>query len=173
MWCAWLMQTPLFVRVLTDSGHTALTTGLHASDAFTVRRCQMLLASARGDTAPHIAHALSCRDQTVRNAIHAFNRSGLDALTAGSSRPHRITPAFDAAAAAPLRALLHRSPRELGTPTSLWTLDLLAEVSVSEDIIPVRVRAGDPCGLGTRLWGRGVVESGGTTGAGELDTQGR
>jgi len=38
-----------------------------------------------------------------------------------------------------LRALLHRSPRDFGKPTSLWTLDVVAEVSVAEDIVPTRV----------------------------------
>jgi transposase len=77
--------------------------------------------------------------QTVRNAIHAFNQSGLAALTEGSSRPHRITAAFDALAAERLRALVHQSPRAFNQPTSLWTLDLLAEVCLREGITEARV----------------------------------
>jgi transposase len=133
------MQAPLFVRSLTDTERTALTAGLHSSSAFTLRRCQILLASARQEHVPAIAHALGCNTQTVRNAIHAFNRSGLDALTEGSSRPHRLAAAFDAAAAARLRALLHQSPRAFGKPTSLWTLDLAAEVCADEGITAERV----------------------------------
>lgn len=133
------MQAPLFVRPLTDTERDTLTAGLRSPDAFILRRCQILLASARQEHVPAIARALGCNTQTVRNAIHAFNQSGLDALTAGSSRPHRIAVAFDAAAAERLRALLHQSPRAFGKPTSLWTLALAAEVCAEEGITDERV----------------------------------
>jgi transposase len=133
------MQAPLFVRPLTDSERAALTDGLHSSAAFTLRRCQILLASARQEHVPAIARALGCNTQTVRNAIHAFNRSGLETLAEGSSRPHRIAAAFDAAAAERLRALLHQSPRAFGKPTSVWTLDLAAAVCANEGITAERV----------------------------------
>jgi transposase len=133
------MRTPIFVRPLTDSEQHALTTGLCSPDAFTVRRCQILLAPARHERAPQIAAHVGCDDQTVRNAIYAFNRSGLDALLEGSSRPHRIAVAFDSVAAERLRALLHQSPCAFGEPTSLWTLDLAAAVCVAEGITDERV----------------------------------
>jgi hypothetical protein len=82
-----------------------------------------------------IAGGLSCNPQTVRNAIHAFNQRGVAALTKGSSvahrRPHTALPGVAAEA---LRDLLHRSPREFGQPTSLWTLPLAAEVSFSQGL---------------------------------------
>ena len=134
-----VMQTPLFVRPLTDIERDALTAGLHSSSAFVLRRCQILLASARGEHVPAIARALGCNTQTVRNAIHAFNRSGLDVLSEGSSRPHRIATAFDPVAAERLRALLHQSPRTFDKPTSIWTLDLAAEVCAEEGITRERV----------------------------------
>ncbi len=133
------MQAPLFVRPLTDSERDVLSAGLHSPAAFTLRRCQILLASARREHVPAIARALGCNTQTVRNAIHTFNRSGLDALTERSSRPQRIAVAFDAVAAERLRALLHQSPRTFDQPTSVWTLDLAAAVCFREGIIPVRV----------------------------------
>lgn len=133
------MQAPLFVRPLTDTERGTLTAGLPSSSAFTLRRCQILLASARQEHVPAIARALGCHTQTVRNAIHAFNRSGLDTLSEGSSRPHRIAVAFDAAAAERLRALLHQSPRLFDKPTSLWTLDLAAEACADEGITAARV----------------------------------
>jgi len=37
--------------------------------------------------------------------------------------------------------MLHRSPREFGKPTSLWTLALAAEVSFEEGITEERVSA--------------------------------
>ncbi len=133
------MQASLFVRSLTDSERDALIAGLHSCAAFTLRRCQILLASARQEHVPAIARVLGCNTQTVRNAIHAFNQSGVEALTEGSSRPHRITLAFDAGAAARLRALVHQSPRAFDQPTSVWTLDLLAAVCVREGITAQRV----------------------------------
>ncbi len=133
------MQAPLFVRPLTDRERETVTAGLRSPAPFTRRRCQILLASARQEHVPAIARILGCNTQTVRNAIHAFNQSGLDALTEGSSRPHRITAAFDATAAERLRALLHQSPRAFDQPTSLWTLDLAAEVCAREGITAERV----------------------------------
>src|SRR5947209_20228470 len=39
------MEPPLFVRPLTAEERQQLHAGLHARDAFTLRRCQILLAS--------------------------------------------------------------------------------------------------------------------------------
>ncbi len=130
------MRTPIFVRPLTDAEQQALTAGLRSSDAFVLRRCQILLESRRGERAPQIAQHLCCDDQTVLDALHAFNARGLDALQKGSSRPQTTHPAFTGAAAERRRALLHRSPRAFGKPTSLWTLDLVAEVSLQEGLTP-------------------------------------
>jgi transposase len=133
------MQAPLFVRPPTDAERQALAAGLRSSRACTLRRCQIVLASARGERTPAIAAALGCSDQTVREAIHAFDRAGAAALTPGSTRPHTLRPAFGAAAAERLRDLLHRSPRDFGHPTSLWTLDLAAQTAFAEGLTATRV----------------------------------
>jgi transposase len=133
------MQTPLLVRPLTDAERRALEAGLRSPAAFTLRRAQILLASARGETVPAIARALGCDEQTVRNAIHAFAAHGAAALTPGSSRPHTVHAAFDAAGAERLQELLHRSPRDFGHPTSLWTLTLAAETAYAEGLTTTRV----------------------------------
>ena len=134
------MQAPRFVRPPTEEERQALAAGLRSADAFTLRRSQIILASARGEHAPAIARALGCSDQTVRNALRAFDARGVAALREGSSRPHtRSIAAFDADAAERLRALLHRSPRDFGHATSLWTLDLAAEVAYAEGITAKRV----------------------------------
>lgn len=128
------MKAPLFVRPLTDAEHEQLTRGLRSSDAFTLRRCQLLLASARGATPRRIAEQLGCSDQAVRDALRAFHARGLAALTRRSSRPRTTHPAFGAVGAERLRELLHRSPRDFGHKTSVWTLALAAEVSVAEGL---------------------------------------
>src|SRR5436190_1100995 len=133
------MKPPIFVRPLTEDECAALEAGLRSTDAFVLRRCQILRASARREPPLAVARALSCDDQTVRNAIHAFNARGLNALQKRSSRPHTIHAAFPRAGADGLRDLLHRSPRAFGHPTSLWTLDLAAEVSFAEGLTATRV----------------------------------
>ena len=99
-----------------------------------LRRCQVLLASARRERPGQIAHSLGCSDQAVRNIIKAFGQRGLDCLNRRSSRPRTVHPAFDEEGAEGLRELLHRSPREFGHPTSVWTLGLAARVSESEGL---------------------------------------
>jgi transposase len=135
------MKHPIVVRPMTDAERRHLEEGLRAPDAFVLRRCQILLASARGEPVAAIAGALGCTEQTVRNAIHAFNEEGVAALTKGSSRPHTIHAAFPGPQAEALRDLLHRSPRDFGHPTSLWTLELAADVSFAQGLTPTRVSA--------------------------------
>jgi transposase len=130
------MQPPLFVRPLTVDERATLKTGLRSTSAFTGRRCQILLASAAGQSTPTIARHLHCTDQTVRNAIHTFHQRGLAVLQPQSSRPHTLATIFDAAACESLRALLHQSPRTFGKPTSRWTLALAAEVSFAQGLTP-------------------------------------
>jgi transposase len=128
------MRKPIFIRPLTDAERQALERGLRSKDAFVLRRCQMLLASARGERAPQIAKELGCDDQTVLDALHIFNEQGLDALQHGSPVPHTTYPTFTHEAAERLRTLLHRSPRSFGLDTSLWTLDLAAAVSFQQGL---------------------------------------
>ena len=49
------MRAPLFVRPLTEEERLRLEAGLRSSDAFVLRRCQILLASARGERPARIA----------------------------------------------------------------------------------------------------------------------
>lgn len=71
------MRTPIFVRPLSEEEHSHIQAGLHSREAFVLRRCQILLASARGERAISIAKLLGCDDQTVRHVIKAFNTNGL------------------------------------------------------------------------------------------------
>src|SRR5690349_19074828 len=134
-----VMRPPIFVRTLTDDERQALEQGLRSKDAYVLRRCQILLASARGERAPRIARYLGIDDQTVLDALHACNATGLACLQKKSSRAHRTRLVFGPEQAERLRALLHRSPRDFHKPTSVWTLALAAEVSVAEGIVSTRV----------------------------------
>jgi transposase len=133
------VRPPKFVRPLEDAEREALAAGLRSSDAFTLRRCQILLASARGERAPRIAAQLGCDDQTVLDALAAFNTRGLVCLRRGSHRPKTTHPAFPAAGAERLRALLHQRPRAFGRDTSVWTLELAAEVAFEQGLTATRV----------------------------------
>lgn len=124
------------MRELTEAERKALKAGIRSSDPFTVRRSQAILASERGEWAPRIAEFLDCDSQTIRNIIAAFNERGVASLTMGSRRPKTKIAVLSGERAEQLKAMLHRSPREFGKETSVWTLALAAEVSFSEGLTP-------------------------------------
>jgi transposase len=121
------MKPHIFVSSLTLGQRQQLQQGLRSSDAFTLRRSQILLASAAGDSPSRIARALGCTSATVRNAIYAFRHEGLDCLSEKSSRPLSVRPWLDVHLAGPLKDMLHIRPRAFGKATSLWTLQGVAE----------------------------------------------
>jgi transposase len=133
------MRKPIFIRALTEDEHRQIQAGLRSSDAFVLRRCQILLASARGERAPVIAHQLGCDDQTVRNVIKGFNATGLAVLKEGSSRPHHLRTTFTEVGCQRLQDLLHRSPHDFGKDRGVWTLELAAQVSFEQGIIATKV----------------------------------
>ena len=131
------MHPPIFVRELSDAERARLEAALRASDAFTVRRAQIVLSSAEGRRPRAIARGdLRCAVQTVRNGVRAFSAVGLAALTAGSSRPKSAAPVLGEAELRRLRTILHQSPRAFGHARSTWTLDLLARVAHEEGLSP-------------------------------------
>jgi hypothetical protein len=138
------MRAYLLVRSLTDAERRALEAGLRSSQACALRRAQMLVASVHGERVPSVARTLGGDAQTVRNALHAFEATGVAALTPGSSRPQTMRPAFNAATAARLTDLRHRSPRDLGHPTRPWTLDSAARTAYAEGLTPRGARRHPP-----------------------------
>jgi transposase len=124
---------------LTNEEREAVEAGLRSSDAFTLRRCQIVLASRRGKRASQIAQDLSCDGDTVTKAINAFNERGVAALKQGSHAVLTPQKRFDTEAAERLKAIVHQSPRNFGKETSLWTLDLAAEVSFEQGLTRERV----------------------------------
>lgn len=130
------MRPPIYVRALTDEERARLEAGVRSSEAFVVRRCQIVRASARGERVPRIAQLVGCDPKTVRDVVHGFNATGLAILRRGSTQPHRPQAVWTSAAATALPALLHRSPRDFGHPTSVWTLKLAAEVSCAQGLTP-------------------------------------
>jgi transposase len=129
----------MFVRSLTPEEINQLRAGLRSGQAFTVRRCQILLASSRGQRASQVARSLGCATQTVRNSLREFQSRGLECLQAQSRRPKTVEPVLDENKREQLRALLHTSPRQSGKPTSLWTLELAAEVLYEQELTTQRL----------------------------------
>jgi transposase len=122
------MKAPIFVRPLVEEERQQLRVGLRSADAFTLRRSQILLASAGRQRPAQIAAALGCGTQTVRDAIRAFSVEGPACLRAKPKTPKTIHAVWQMDRDDELRALLHQTPRIFGKPRSTWTLELLAEV---------------------------------------------
>ena len=126
------MQPPLFIPPRSAEEKHALAAGLRSRDAFTLRRAQILLASARGEHPLQIATYLGCNNQPALNALPAFQREGVECLRAKSSAPHRVRAIWSTERDDELRELLHRSPWLVGKPRSTGTLQLLAQVGFEQ-----------------------------------------
>ncbi|EFH80993.1 helix-turn-helix domain-containing protein [Ktedonobacter racemifer] len=126
---------PIFIRPLTEPERAHIEARLRSGSAFVLRRCQILLASARGERAIAIARQLGCDDQTVRNVIKDFNEQGLDVLKKESCRPHRLRTSIADENLPVLRDLLHRSPRDFGIARNLWSLPLVAQICLSQGLV--------------------------------------
>jgi transposase len=127
------MKPPLFVRPLSEPERVALRQGLRSLDAFTRRRCQMLLHSSQGQIPSRIASSLGCSAQAVRDVLRAFAAEGLACLRQKPSRPKTIYCVWPKARDEDLLALLHQPPRDCGKPARLWTLELAAQVCFEKD----------------------------------------
>lgn len=125
-----------FIRPLTAGERRALEAGRKSADGFTVRRSQILLASASRMGPAEVGRVVGCTAQAVRNAIRAFEADGLAGLRAKSHARHDPGRVWDRNRDEDLKDLLHRRPREFGRATSLWTLALVAEVCHEEGWTP-------------------------------------
>jgi len=133
------MEQPIFVRRISTKQRKKLETGLRSREAYIRRRCQRILASARGERASEIARNWGCSEGTARNTINGFNQNGLECLKKKSSRPKKLRTILDEEKRESLRALLHTSPRTWGKESSLWTLGLAAEVCFAQGVTPQQV----------------------------------
>jgi transposase len=129
-----VMKPPIFVRTLTPQEHQQLKAGLRSQEAFVLKRCQILLASAQGQTVLQVAQSFGYAPNTIRHVLHAFNREGLAALTRKSNRPKSTQPLLNAEKRQQLRHLLEQSPRAFGKARSTWTLPLLAQAAQEQGL---------------------------------------
>lgn len=133
------MKPTLYVREISEEERKTFEAGLRSSDAFVMRRCQILMSSDRRESVSIIASQLGCSKEIVRKVINGFNQKGLEILKRGSKRPHRISRAFDEDQAKRLQEMLRHTPRKYEKDSSLWSLELLAEVSYEEGITESKV----------------------------------
>jgi hypothetical protein len=131
---------PLFVRPLTPTERTVLEDSVRSSDAFVLRRAQIVLASAAGERSGQIAARVGRTTQAVRDVVHAFHVQGLAILQRSVPRPPTVCASFDVAGAEALRALWPQSPRLFGKASSLWTLDLAAAGAYAQGLTARQVR---------------------------------
>lgn len=90
------MKAPMYVRPWTSAERTQLTIERRSANAFRVRRAQIVLASAGGQSPRPIAQLVGCSVQTVRHVIHAGKTTGQDCLLKPSNRPKTAQPTLDA-----------------------------------------------------------------------------
>jgi transposase len=133
------MRPYLTLVDVTPEEQAALDAAVHAPKTFTRRRAQILRLSAQGVAPRIIAEGIGCSEQTVRNAIHAFVEQGITSLEGQTMGPKTSSRSFDEATSQRLLAIAHQSPRTFGKARSTWTLDLLAQVSLSEKLTPTLV----------------------------------
>ena len=95
-WYARIMKPPLYVRPLTDDERMQSEADRRTTNAFRMRRAQIVLASARGLSPQPIAQLVGGCVHTVRNVIHAFNTTGLACMAKQSTRPKSAVPTFTA-----------------------------------------------------------------------------
>ena len=129
------MKPPLFVRPLTDRGAAGppgrppLPRRLHPPplpDPPGQRRRPPARADRR---APRLRHRRPSATPSAPSPPRAST-----ACARSRTGPSRPAPSSTTPACERLRALLHRSPRDFGKPTSLWTLALAAEVAFAEGL---------------------------------------
>ena len=133
------MRAKRYVRTFTETERAAIESGLKSKDIFVLRRSQMLLLSSEGFSTAEIAAKVGYHRESVRQVIKKFDEEGLDVLKQGSRRPLSRERAISSSNAEKIKELLRHSPREFKKDSSLWTLELLAEVSYEQGLSTRRV----------------------------------
>jgi transposase len=130
----------IYARKPSKKERQELEKGLKSPVGATVRRSQLILMSAdENKTAREISARIGLSDQQIRKVLHAFNETGIGCLQLKSRARHDDQRAYDDEAREQLRELIRQSPREHGYESSLWTLEMLAEVSYQKGWISYQV----------------------------------
>ena len=133
------MKASLFVRALTFEEEYRLKFCLRGQDIFALRRAQVILGSARGVSVSSLCEQTGYTVQMVRYVIHAFHQQGVACLVRQSNCPKTVGPLLSESACQQIKQFLHQSPRRWEKKSSVWSLDLLAEVAFEEGLTPHQV----------------------------------
>jgi hypothetical protein len=130
------MKRPIFVRPLSDAERETLEAGL---------RPQRMPSpcAALPDTSRQL-QGRKCLPDSSLVGLQSANRTqrhprlqrqrAAGGPPAGIEASHTVHRAFAAEQADALQEMLHRSPREFGHDSSLWTLEMAAEVAFQEGL---------------------------------------
>ena len=130
----------IYAQIPSKEERQVLDAGLKSSVGLTVRRSQIILMSADEHlTAKVISERIGQSDQQVRNILHAFNEGGIVCLKSESRARHDDQRAYSDQARERLREIIRHSPRTYGYESSLWALEMLAEVSHQKELTGYRV----------------------------------
>lgn len=130
----------IYARKPSKEERKRLEAGLRSPVGVTVRRSQIILMSAdERKTAREISERIGQSDQQVRNVIHGFNDKGVACLTLRSRARHDDQRAYNDEGRERLREIIRQWPREYDYESSLWTLEMLAEVSHQKGLTAYQV----------------------------------
>jgi len=128
------MRAKRYVRAFTKAEKAAVEAGVRSKDSFVLRRSQMLLFSSEGLSINEIASKVGYDHESVRLVLKRFDEEGLKVLEKGSKRPLTSQKSISSENAAKIKELLRHSPREYEKNSSLWTLELVAEISYEQGL---------------------------------------
>ena len=121
------MRRPLELPIPTADELEALDTLYRTARDVRLRtRAQIvLLAGEQRLSAPTSAAIVRESDQTVRNWLKRYRAEGIEGLKDRPmpGAPAKVTPAYQEQ----LRQVVRQRPRSLGQPSSLWTVQRLAD----------------------------------------------
>jgi transposase len=131
----------MYVRELTAEERERLTRLARAQTAPVrlARRAEIVLRSARRETAPAIARQLGLAEKTVRRWLERFDVAGLAGLDDAprSGRPRTYTEEHRGRVIATARALPPKPEQGELPPTCHWTLDRLA-AELNREGVPIK-----------------------------------
>jgi len=123
----------IFVRGISEKEKEKLSLALHSSNAFIRDRARIILLSSEKLSAVAIALKINCEARKAREAIRAFNKTGLKALERNKAKGAEQKFSKEDKMA----ILLHfsRSPRDFKIPVSYWTLPRLRKHLIESKVV--------------------------------------
>ena len=134
-----MARPPVRARRLSDTeGQTLLRIVRRGKqDTVRYRRALIVMASASATAVPAIARLVAAHEDTVRDVIHAFNASGLQALDPrwAGGRPRLSSPEEVSFIVATAKT----RPERLGRPFTHWSIRKLAGYLAEDGVRVVRI----------------------------------